>query len=146
MAFRHSPSITFAIRIQRYYFFRNNLYTSANYSAFLLFFSANGIFLCDLCSAVLVPLCFLASSCMAFHVHYLCSSGEYCILPHLIYTLYISRDFQNSSFPSCFHQDRRAVFNISACRDVISLHRQTAVLAACCSRWGEYNPRHARQR
>ena len=60
----------------------------------------------------LVLFCFSASSCMAFHVHYQSASEEYRILPHLIYTMYISRDFQNSSFPSCFPSGAMACFVI----------------------------------
>ena len=92
----------------------------------------------------IAPFCFSASSCMAFHVHYLSASGEYRILLNLIYTMYISRDFPNSSFPSCFPSGAKACL-LPASRDIIPFHPQAAVLAACCSRWGGYNPRHARK-
>lgn len=81
----------------------------------------------------LVLFCFSTSSCMAFHVHYLCSSGEYRILLHLIYTTYISHDFQNNPFPSCFSSGATACL-LPASRDIIPVCRQTAILAACCSR------------
>ncbi len=98
----------------------------------------------SLLSGGIVPFCFSTSSCMAFHVHYQSASEEYRILLHLIYTWYISRDFQNSSFPSCFPSGATACL-LPASRDIIPVCRQTAILAACCSRWGGYNPRHARK-
>ena len=132
-------------RIQRYYFFRYNLYTSANYFAFLLFFFASGIFLMPFCSAVRVPFCFSASSMYGIYVHYLSTSKESRILPHLIYTTYISRDFHNSSFSSCFPSEAPACL-LPASGDVIrTVHHQTAILAICCFRVGGYNPRRARK-
>ena len=130
-------------RIQRYYFFRYNLYTSANYFAFLLFFFAECISSCPFCSAELCHFAFLHPPCMAF----MCITRA-----HRRNTVSYRTLYMLCIYPVIFKIVHFLLFTIGAkacllpaSRDIIPVCRQTAILAVCCFREGGYNPRRARK-